>query len=226
MNGILAMLQFIREMADHQSRISTAATSGELKSGTTATEAADLSEMRRQAEDQYTGFVSLTLQKLWKFMFELLVAHFDELKAVCGEAIPIDSVEQIVNAKLSFEVNGKASGNSPAATLAKVDRAMQYAMAYNGSLVDQLTGQPKLDPGTGLPVQPIDITELVRLALQALSLPMSIEKIMPKTQENAIDNAGPPEELVQQLLMALSGGAMEEGAPEPYGEPGELNQAG
>jgi hypothetical protein len=216
--GMSNLLNKLEEVADRQSRISTIGTGEQFKSGTTATESAGLIEMQRQAEDQYTAFVSLCLQKMWRFLYELLVLHFDELKQICGEAIPIEGVWELDGAKLSFEVNGKSSTNSPNALLAKLDRVIQYAGLLNQSSVDPNTGMPVLDPMTGMPAPPaIDLPKVIRLAIQALSLPISTEQIMPEPQQGGqlATDPGLDQGLLQAIAMAAGGAFPEEEAAEP-----------
>jgi len=128
---ILAQLEQIAEGAV---RISRLAIGKELKSHTTATAAAGQLELQRQSEDQYTAYISLGLQRLYTFAYELYRMHHADIVNTFGAAIEVKNDEQLRSLRFNFEVNGKNSTNNPQALIQKLQMLLAMAATPNTSL--------------------------------------------------------------------------------------------
>lgn len=113
------MMTLLQETADSVVRISQMGQSSQLRSRTTATETEMLSEMQRQAEDQYTAYISIGLKEIFEYAFELYRVHFDDIKATFGKNISLPDASLLIDRHFEIEVNGKATTNSPSARIDK-----------------------------------------------------------------------------------------------------------
>lgn len=135
---ILAQLEQIAEGAV---RISRLAIGKELKSHTTATAAAGQLELQRQSEDQYTAYISLGLQRLYTFAYELYRLHHTDIVNTFGAAIEIHDPMMLESLRFNFEVNGKNSTNNPQALIQKLQMLLAMATTPNTTLNYQMVEQ-------------------------------------------------------------------------------------
>lgn len=133
------MLAIIEKAADGVTRISQLGTSQTLPSNTTATAAAGQLKAQEEGKDQYTSFVAPAIADVWRFLYELLVNHFDEFKGAFGDAIPLESIEQLLQSPVRFEPTGKSAETNPSVLLEKLRMTLMMSSDPRSQLDFQKT---------------------------------------------------------------------------------------
>lgn len=180
--GMMDIIQFVMQLADSSARISQVGTAQQFKSGTTATEASGILAAQQAAQNQYTARQGLSLEKMWPFIVELYRHDYDFLKEIYGDALKIQSADQL-KMPVRWEVNGKQSGNTPEALLQKLQLLLAMVQA---------------DPNS--PYDPIAIQKAI---VQALTLPFKTEGLMKSPPEQIFGELGQMTGLQPQDMQAL-----------------------
>lgn len=166
------MLAIIEKAADGVSRISQLGTAQNLPSGTTATAAAGQLKAQEEGKDQYTSFVAPAIADIWRFLFELLANHFDEFKGNFADALPVETVDDLLQSPVRFEPTGKSAETNPVVLLDKLK--MTLGMASN-------------------PVSQLDYQKVEDQVVQAFNLPQNIKSLQK-------DEVSVAQELLRVLL--------------------------
>jgi len=183
---LMSMLQVLDNAADGVTRISTLGTSQNMPSGTTATAAAGFLKAQEEGKDQYTAFVAPVVADIWRFLFELLVKHFDEFKELHGPSLPIESVEELQGAPLRFEPTGKSAETNPAILLQK----LQMLLGMSGQPASQLDYAKVED----------QVVQSMNIPQDLKSLQKDVVSVAEQLMAALMENGVPPEGILQALM--------------------------
>lgn len=184
--GFLAqMLQVIENAADGVTRISALGTSQNMPSGTTATAASGFLKAQEEGKDQYTSFVAPVVADVWRFLYELLVAHFDTLKKLHKDAIQLESVDELADKPMRFEPTGKSAETNPRVLLEKLQMMLGMASSPESQL-DYRRVEDQVVQGLNIP------QDIKSLQKDEVSVSEEIVQMM-------LETGLPPEQLVQIL---------------------------
>lgn len=160
--GVLpAVLDKLEMLADAASRISQAGIGQNMKAGTTATEAAGVLAGQQVGLDEYRTNAAMCGSQMCDFVRELSFLHFDNLVEAYGEQLPgandLEGMRAKMEKPLIWEPNGKSGTNSPQQLIEKIQLVLQFAQIFG-----------------------YNVAELGKVVLQALDLPVDIDRLMPQ----------------------------------------------
>jgi hypothetical protein len=203
-NGVLLpMLEFLQQLAASVSKISQPGMGQEMKSGTTATEAAGVLAGQQTGLDEYRSNAMMGPTVMCDFIRELCYVHWPSLENTYGGMLPIVDPSPLASPVI-WQPNGKTATNSPQALIQKIQLLIQLAPMLFGA--DPLTGMPN-----------INTAELARVVLDALDLPIDVSKLTNPVAGIPQDVSGGPE---MELLALLAQAAQGDGSGEdPNYEP-------
>jgi hypothetical protein len=185
---LAAMIPQLEKVADSVTRISQLGTSQNLPSSTTATAAAGMLKAQEEGKDQYTAFVAPSVVDVWRFLYELLEAHFDEFKEAYGASLPLESKADLPTTPLRFEATGKSAETNPRALLEKLQLLLNMSSS---------------------PESRLDYQKVEGQVVQSLNVPQdlkSLEKDAVAASEQIVQDLisqGIPPESIFQTLSAI-----------------------
>src|SRR3990167_2599384 len=199
--AIPSAIQMLENTADAVLGVSKMSTGQQLKSGATATESSFLAESQKRSEDRYTTYITLMLQEMFEFAFELYKIHHDDILRTFGMNVALPDISLLGDSKFVIDVNGKATTNAPQALIQKLQMILQIAMT--------------------MPQLGVDVSAVVRKVIGSLELPFNVNEIMPRQQGMAgVQGQSMPgmgSEVPDGLLEAIAGllGQSATGGPSP-----------
>jgi hypothetical protein len=200
--AIPLLIELCQTTADSIAKISQAAMGQQFNAGTTATAAAGYLQGQQRGLSAMVGYFSEELVKMADFARYLLAVKYDEFTNYHGSQVRTQRPDAFVE-RYTLSINGQA-GSDPMSLVSKLQLLVQAAQ--------------------GLGVQ-VDGQALFESILNALELPVSTSKILPKPQ--GLSNGIPPEQLLGMLAQLRSGlvtpgglGAEASGGPTPLLQPG------
>lgn len=201
--------QYVSQAADQAVRISMNGVGSQLRSGTTATEVAQIAAGQNQGLNRYIQMVGMGVVQIGVLILELYRLNFDMLKALHGDALlcnepPPDQIR--------VELNGKVPMNTAAARMANAIQLLQ-ALAPMAAQIG------------------IDLRQLVKAVVDASELPNSEKFLIPEEelammmmqQQEAMNGTGPDG---SQGMVGTEGGGLPPGNPGGEGglDPAQIEQ--
>lgn len=166
--AIPGMIEQVEKVAETVTRVSRIGLGRQLRSNTTATEAASIVRVQQQGEQQYLAFAAQSVRSMCDLCQEFVRVHAGPMASIYRQEDPANLAE-LSSHPMRFEVTGRTQQNLPDALLEKLRFLLELAQ----------------DPNSGL-----DRTNVIRAIMNALQLPTGIEKLV-QSQEHAMGDLGP-----------------------------------
>lgn len=134
-NFLVQLLPLFEKLADGVTRISAVGTGQQAMGSRTATEIGAVVEGQKQGEGMYLSMIADSIETcLYPQMYEMYKFHFQDYKTRWGNTLQIETVDEIQDLQLRFEVTGRSGSNNPSTIAQKLMMLLQLLQSPNSKL--------------------------------------------------------------------------------------------